>query len=59
MFLGNYPIGGGEAGYPYRPSEEESKLDLDVNSPLSEGEEDEDDFKDIKKLIEKKNKKSN
>jgi hypothetical protein len=46
----------------YRPSEEDSKLEVDVNSPLSDEECDEededDDFKNIKQLIEK-NKKFN
>lgn len=40
--------------YPYRPSEEEAKLEVDVNSPLSDeegDEEDEDDFKNMKKMI--------
>ena len=42
-----------------RPSEEESKLEVDVNSPLSDEEnedEDDDDFKNIKNLIQESKK---
>jgi hypothetical protein len=50
--FGAYPIG---EDYKHRPSEDDSKLDIDVNSPLSdeEGEEDDDDFRNIKFLIGK------
>jgi hypothetical protein len=46
--------------YLGRPSEEEGRLDLDVNSPLSEeeGENDEDDLKTIKDYIKIKKEKS-
>lgn len=48
------------SGFKHRQSEDDSKLEIDVNSPLSDDEdcdEDEDDFKNIKFLIGK-NKKS-
>ena len=54
---GNLPSGPG--AYIYRPSEEESKLDVAVNSPLSDEDDDEseeEDFRDIKKLIKESKK---
>lgn len=56
-----YPIGGDlNNGYNPRPSEDDSKFDVDVNSPLSdeEGDEDDDDFNNIKFLIGKNKKDS-
>jgi hypothetical protein len=41
-------------GYVSRASEEEGKLDVDVNTPLSEDDVDEeDDYENIKKYIQK------
>lgn len=65
--FGTYPIGGetpplgGGNGFSHRPSEDDAKLDIDVNSPLSdeEGDEDEDDFRNIKYLIGKNKKPNN
>lgn len=36
-----------------RPSEEDEKLDLDVNSPLDEDEEEDDEYTEIKNMIVK------
>ena len=44
------------SGFKHRPSEDDSKLEIDVNSPLSDEDEDEDDFKNIKFLIGKNKK---
>lgn len=61
--MGSNPI---DEGYPYRKSEEDSKLEVDVNTPFSDDEglddvddddEDEDDFSKIKSLIHKKSNK--
>ena len=55
--LGSHPSG--PNGYPYRPSEEEAKLEVDVNSPLSDednDEEEDDDFRNIKNLIKESKK---
>lgn len=59
--FGTFPIGGElTAGniFNHRPSEDDVGLDIDVNSPLSDDEcdEDEDDFKNIKFLIGKNKK---
>jgi hypothetical protein len=63
-----FPLGGGDSqtlgnalgagSFNHRPSEEDGKLDIDVNSPLSdeENDEDEDDFKNIKFIIGKNKK---
>jgi len=59
--FGTFPIGGDNSGkYKARPSEDEGKLDIDVNSPLSddEGEDDDDDFQNIKFILGKNQKPS-
>jgi hypothetical protein len=57
--LNQISLNSGTGIYGFRPSEEESKLEVDVNSPLSDednDEEEDDDYKNIKNLIKERKK---